>query len=46
MAPALDLPSATHLKTHILGHKQREEEDFPYPTFFYFINQQTIQPPN
>jgi hypothetical protein len=28
-----------------LGCKQREEEDFPYPTFFYFFNQQTNQPP-
>jgi hypothetical protein len=30
-------------KTHVLGYKQREEEDFPYPTFLYFFNQQTIQ---
>jgi hypothetical protein len=39
------LPCAPHPKTRILGYKQREEEDFPYPTFFYFFNQQTIQPP-
>ena len=45
LASAPDLPCAPHPKTHILGYKQREEEDFPYPTFFYFFNQQTIQPP-
>jgi hypothetical protein len=32
-------------KNTSLSHKQREEEDFPYPTFFYFFNQQTIQAP-
>jgi hypothetical protein len=30
-------------KNSSLSYKQREEEDFPYPTFFYFFNLQTIQ---
>ena len=35
-------PTQKHTR---LSRKQREEEDFPYPTFFYFFNLQTIQPP-
>jgi len=35
-------PNQKHTR---LSRKQREEEDFPYPTFFYFFNLQTIQAP-
>jgi hypothetical protein len=31
-----------HLKTHIL-RKQREEEDFPYPTLFWRFNLQAFK---
>jgi hypothetical protein len=30
-------------KNSSLSHKQREEEDFPHSTFFYFFNLQTFQ---